>query len=233
MQRFKSDYKPTPRVHWCAICEVKYDVEILPDDGASWAAMTIHDYFEKNKLVIDHGDLLSHATALAEVVRSSRGRRNNPWPLTRTFFELTSRARYFVHFTSWGMSHKMIGALKMASMRVPVFGWASNVEAHVRAELTEYPDEAPNFTAKVFATDQLGWDAPHQKLVVIDGLIAFKGSTNLTNTGMRKADRGLDISEIVTDYAEVTKLNNEYFAPVWRRITAPEDVFAPYANIDW
>lgn len=39
----------------------------------------------------------------------------------RTFFEVVSRARYFVHFTSWGISHVMIGALKMTSMRVPVY----------------------------------------------------------------------------------------------------------------
>ena len=83
---------------------------------------------------IDHRDLFAHATALAEVVeRSRRG-----WPTMRTFFEAISRAQYFVHFTSWGISHVMIGALKMTSMRVPVYGFVSNVAAHVRAELTEY-----------------------------------------------------------------------------------------------
>ena len=29
-----------------------------------------------------------------------------------------------------------------------------------------------------------------------------------------------------TDYAQVTDLNNKYFAPVWRQITAPDDVFS-------
>jgi hypothetical protein len=146
--------------------------------------------------------------------------------LTRTLFEVISRARYFIHFTSYGMSHKMIGALKLASMRVPVYGWASNVESHVRVELIEYPDEAPNFTAKVIPSDRLApRDAPHQKLLAVGGLVAFKGSANLTNAGLRRADRGLDISEVVTDYTEVTKLNNKYFAPVWRGLTAPEDTF--------
>ena len=64
-----------------------------------------------------------------------------------------------IHFTSRGMNHKMIGALKLASMRA-VYGWASSVEAHARVELTEYPDEAPNFTAKVFATDSRTWMLP-------------------------------------------------------------------------
>ena len=56
----------------------------------------------------------------------------------RTFFEVISRAGYFIHFSSWGISHVMIGALKMASARVPVHGFVSDVEAHAKAELTEY-----------------------------------------------------------------------------------------------
>lgn len=61
--------------------------------------------------------------------------------------------------------------------------------------------------------------------MIVDGLVAFKGSANLTNAGPRRADRGLDISEVVTDFEQVTDLNNKYFAPVLRRITAPEDTF--------
>ena len=219
--------------------------------------VTTDSYFQDHGLVIDHADLLSHATTLAEVVRRSHGGKDpliqvvrisrskgrwpevvetplvkDPWPTTRTFFEVVSRARYFIHFATWGISHKMIGALKLASMRVPVYGWASNVESHVRVELNEYPDETPNFTAKVMPSDQHApFDSPHQKLVVVDGPVAFKGSANLTNSGMRKADRGLDIHETVTDYAEVTKLNNKFFAQVWKTATAPGDTFDPYPHV--
>jgi len=63
----------------------------------------------------------------------------------------------------------------MASMRVPVYGFASNVEPNTRAELTEYPTEAPNFTVKVIPTEQTAFDAPHQKLLVVDGRVAFRG----------------------------------------------------------
>jgi phosphatidylserine/phosphatidylglycerophosphate/cardiolipin synthase-like enzyme len=86
--------------------------------------------------------------------------------------------------------------------------------------------------AKVMPSDQRApFDSPHQKLVVVDGLIAFKGSANLTNTGMRRADRGLDIHETVTDYADVTRLNNKFFAPVWKIVTAPGDTFDPYPHV--
>ena len=225
MYTVKWDLSVKPTAYSCRVCGVKYDVELGSGE-------TIGGLFEEEKWFIDHTDLFSHATTFAEVIRKSRGRAfpaytSAPWPVTRTFFEVISRARYFIHFTSWGISHKMIGALKLASVRVPVDGWASNVEGHARVELTEYPDEAPNFRAKVFGSDRgVPYDAPHQKLVIVDGLVAFKGSANLTNAGMRRADRGLDIHETVTDYAEVATLNNEYFSPTWRRVTAPADTFA-------
>lgn len=230
MTRFATDYKQRPIVHTCKVCSVRYDVE-MTEPEYPWSE-TIFEYFKKNGLEIDHADLLSHATTLAEVVRESRGLgrrslRNESWPTMRTFFEVVSRARYFVHFCSWGMSHQLIGALKMASMRVPVYGFASNLDASARTELTEYPTEAPGLTAKAIPTEQNIYDAPHQKLLIVDGLVAFKGSANLTNAGLRRADRGLDLSETVTDYEQVTELNNKYFAPVWRRITAPEDVYVP------
>lgn len=232
MPTYNVNFKPEPAEYSCPVCAVKYDVAIEfvddPDWNPSWNIST-HDYFKRHGLVLDHDDLLSHATVLAKVIRDSRARR--PWPTMRTFFEVVSRARYFVHFTSWGISHIMIGALKMTSMRVPVYGFVSNVEAHVRAELMDYPTEAPGLTAQVIPSSQGIYDAPHQKLLIIDGLVAFKGSTNLTNAGPRRADRALDISEAVTDFAEVTELNNKYFAPVWRQITAPAEIYsANYGN---
>lgn len=227
------DFKQAKRVnrtdpfrYWCPVCGVEY----VDDDN--WAGTSIWSQFRVEGWTLDHRELFAYATALAQVVRNSRSRVlplsgiRKPWPMTRTFLELVSRARYFVHFASWGISHIPIGALKMASMRVPVYGFVSDVDANTRAELTDFPDETPQLTAKVIPSSQLLFDAPHQKLVVVDGLVAFKGSMNLTNTGLRRADRLLDISELVTDFAEVTELNNKYFAPVWRRLTAPEDTFA-------
>jgi phosphatidylserine/phosphatidylglycerophosphate/cardiolipin synthase-like enzyme len=211
----------------CPVCEVTFVGDI--DDSDPWGA-SVDKHFRDNGWVIDHNELIPHATALAKVVRQSRGQGNTffstkQWPTMRTLFEVISRAKYFVHFTTWGISHQLIGALKMASMRVPVYGFASSIEAHARAELTDFPDETPNLQAKVIPSSDSIHDAPHQKIIVIDGLVAFKGSTNLTNAGARRADRGLDVSELVTDSIEVTKLNNRYFAPVWRKLHAPGDTY--------
>lgn len=223
MRSIETDYKQTPYKRSCTVCGVEF---VEDPDSERWGGRAdsseIFDHFKHEGWIVDHRDLFDHATVLADLIYKSRTRR---WPTMRTFFEVISRARYFVHFTSWGISHVMIGALKMASMRVPVYGFVSDVAAHARAELTEFPREAPQLTAKAIPSAQGIYDAPHQKILIIDGLLAFKGSTNLTNAGPWRADRGLDITEVVTDFQQVTDLNNKYFAPVWRRITAPEDIY--------
>ncbi len=163
----------------------------------------------------------AHATVLTKLVRESRATEyREPWPTMRLFLEALARARHFIHFTSWGISHVMIGALKSTSMRVPIYGFVSNVETHARVELVEYPSEAPQLHTRVIPTSQGIYDAPHQKIIIIDGLLAFKGSTNLTAAGMRRADRGLDLSEVVTNFRQVAELNNRYFSPVWKRLTS-------------
>jgi hypothetical protein len=213
-------HEPPHRVAYsCPECSTRLELDV-------WFGKTetVPSQMRREGYVIDQRNLFPHATALARLVRDSRGTGDaEPWPTMRLFFEVLAHAQHFVHFTSWGISHVMIGALKSVSMRVPVHGFVSHVENHARVELTEYPSEAPQFHARVIPTSQGIYDAPHQKIIIIDGLLAFKGSTNLTGAGMRRADRGLDLSEVVTDFQQVTDLNNRYFAPVWRQLNLVED----------
>jgi hypothetical protein len=111
----------------------------------------------------------------------------------------------------------MIGALKVIAQDVAVRGIVSNVSGETAAELIEYANDVPpgNFEVKVFGSGSGLHDVPHQKLIVVDGLLAFKGSANLTIPAWRKAADGLDIIEAVTDVEEVVQLHNRYFSPVW------------------
>ena len=108
------------------------------------------------------------------------------------------------------MTHVLIGALKLISHRIAVRGIVSGVRDDTAEELREHSDDAPNFQCIVFET---GPDAPHGKLIIVDGLVAIKGSANLTHQAWRKTRRGLEILEIVTDVTQVRDLNNKYFAP--------------------
>lgn len=73
----------------------------------------------------------------------------------------------------------------------------------------------PSSFIKHFLRDGQWHEAPHQKLIVVDGLLAFKGAANLTLTGWRKAAKGLDHVEVVTKTEEIIDLHNRLFAPVW------------------
>ena len=51
--------------------------------------------------------------------------------------------------------------------------------------------------------------------MIIDGLIAIKGSTNLTLTGWRKVNQDLELLEVVTSVNNIIDLNNRLFSPLW------------------
>jgi hypothetical protein len=66
-------------------------------------------------------------------------------------------------------------------------------------------------------------DEPHHKIVIIDGLIAFKGLANLTHTAWRSLSNGMDILEVVTETDEVIKLHNYFFSPLWAKRSNVKD----------
>jgi hypothetical protein len=202
---------------FCPVCNVDFiRGEYAPEDKGAI------QWFREQGSAISLGTVLfEHARVMANLVKESRGGEwNDPWPTMRLLFEVLSRARSFVHFASWGISHQLVGVLKLTSMRVPVYGFVSSADRQITSELTEFGKETPRLKAKVISPRATNFEAPHQKLLIVDGLLAFKGSTNLTSQAIRKADTGLDVSEVITDYQAVADFNNRFFAPVWKKITA-------------
>jgi phosphatidylserine/phosphatidylglycerophosphate/cardiolipin synthase-like enzyme len=144
----------------------------------------------------------------------------------RGLLKALSIAQKFVHFTTYGgIPHLLIGALKVTAQRVRVRGIVSGARGEVLSEgtvseLTNYRDEAPEMHVKIYDPSLTGFAAmPHQKLIIIDGLLAFKGSANLTLAGWRKAAEGRDTVDVVTDVDQVIELNNRLFAPIWAELS--------------
>jgi phosphatidylserine/phosphatidylglycerophosphate/cardiolipin synthase-like enzyme len=163
---------------------------------------------------------MEHAQVLAQTARwyKEQGHLDSLSPLG-ALYQALSEARMFVHFTTYGLDYEMIGALKMVGQRVPVRGIVSGVDANT-SELTNSTDEATWLELKLYDSVRMnsrnGYQRmPHQKLVLIDGLLAFKGSANLRAQAWRKAADSLEVVEVVTDVDEVVNLNNRYFAPIW------------------
>jgi len=140
-----------------------------------------------------------------------------PFPYLKALLQSFSLAKSFIHFVSTGYSPFMDGALKLAAQRVEVNGVVSGTSRSIANMLSsdvENVDESKKFELRPMLMER-DVDIPHQKLVVIDGLLAFKGSANLYESSWRKAERGQEQVEIVTDVAEVVELNNRFFSTAW------------------
>src|SRR5262245_23699275 len=72
---------------------------------------------------------ITHCQALAQTARLIR--QPLDWfPPLRALLTAFGQAEQFIHFTSFNISHVLIGALKMAAQRVKVRGVVSNVDAN-------------------------------------------------------------------------------------------------------
>ena len=210
----KSTKSPDGNPH-CPVCGVEY----LP--SKLYPRWRVDEYLASQGcgLVSQFDNMLKQCIDLARTTAPSSPLENEQPPLNN-LLEALSLAKAFVHFTSFGIDQFFIGALKLVAQRVPVRGIVSNVDSErTLDELTAFAKDAPhgNFAIKHFLRDGAYYEAPHQKLIVVDGLLAFKGGANLTLNGWRKAAKKpvLDHVEVVTRTDEVIALHNRLFAPVW------------------
>jgi phosphatidylserine/phosphatidylglycerophosphate/cardiolipin synthase-like enzyme len=158
---------------------------------------------------------IGHCQVLAGIARQISSKDHRWRTLLHSLLQALAESQQFVHFVSFGISWQFVGVLKLAAQKKTVRGVISNADRESVSELVEFRDDAPRLHVHAFGQDKQLQDVPHHKLIIVDGLLAFKGSANLTLPGWRKAEKGLEIIEVVTDIAEVTRLHNEYFSPLW------------------
>jgi phosphatidylserine/phosphatidylglycerophosphate/cardiolipin synthase-like enzyme len=196
---------------YCPVCRVEYAF-----DG-NFKIEPFRAYFQKQGLYIDIDNPIQHIKNLNHI--ANKVQQDSPhYPPLKGLFESIKEAQKFIHFTTFGINQQILGALKLAAQNIKVRGIVSLPpdQAWLLPELECYRNEAPGLEIKAVCAVSRNWEElPHQKLVVIDGLLAFKGSVNLTQTAWRKAARGYDQLEVLTDVEKVMNLHNRYFSPVW------------------
>lgn len=202
----------------CPVCGVEY--------VATKQFPTAAAYLRRRGLELRVENLMEHCRGLAEIAHHMRESLIAPqpyYPPMRALLASFAAAHSFVHFTTYGMSALLLGTLKLAAQRVDVRGVVSGLkhEGMIR-EIEEYADESPRLNLKIFPQDARYF--PHQKIIVIDGLLAFKGSANMTDFGWRKAAVGHEVIEPVTNVNEVVDLHNRFFSPVWSGEAAGERI---------
>jgi phosphatidylserine/phosphatidylglycerophosphate/cardiolipin synthase-like enzyme len=174
-----------------------------------------------NPRSIEFADLSGHARDLARIARKFNSRAHNEFvtytPLKALLHALTL-ARRFVHFTSFGLSPFMLGILTSVAQRANVDGVVSIISSGAASTITlakNYNESiGSRLELRALGGEHSNLRLPHQKLVVIDGLIAFKGSANFTDYAWNNALEGLELIEVVTDVHEVTRLNVSVQSPV-------------------
>jgi hypothetical protein len=167
-------------------------------------------------------DAMDHAKELAGFARLLRSVEGQP-PL-RVLVSCLLRARAFVHFTTFGISQAILGALAAVSEFAPVSGIVSNVDSGTIKEIEQLCKDFTHLDIRAVPRSSGDEDLIHSKLIVIDGLLALGGSANLTTGAWRKAAANKERLDIVTDVQRVTQDNNRYFATHWAEFQRDVDV---------
>src|SRR6266853_1589464 len=110
-----------PAMYWCPSC-----FGLITDLNRNSLQNCSHCgvLYEINPLS-EIEDLIWHTKRLGIVCRNFRVETPSYSPLC-ALFEALSKARAFIHFTSFNMSDMMLGALKIISQKVQVCGIVSN-----------------------------------------------------------------------------------------------------------
>ena len=196
----------------CSVCRLEY----VPTNNYSRSAMA--SYLADMSCYIKSSDDVNHARQLAKIGKDVR-RRDPHYPPVRGLMEALSRARDFVHFTTSNMSRVMVGALKVTAQRIAVRGIVSALDSALLAELVDYREEAPGLSVKTYNSDDNETQRLNPNMIVIDGLLAFKGPTNLTMSEWRKAALDSRDETVLTEVEEIIALHNGNFSPRWAKMS--------------
>lgn len=216
----KAPVLPSEELRWqyvngeltCGVCEE----EIHEDDWEWFVEHRPADADENLSELAAVAGLLPPHTSVTEM---------DIEPLSLVFRAIHA-AKWFIHFTTFSVDTTFLGVLKAASHKVRVRGLVGNLSPFVRESLEAMDAfnhrqyESP-FLILGDTVDNPRIDAIHTKLLIIDGVLAIKGSANLNVNAYKKAGKkfATEAIEAVSSPVQVARLNNSYFARHWGRHT--------------
>jgi phosphatidylserine/phosphatidylglycerophosphate/cardiolipin synthase-like enzyme len=179
-------------------------------------------------LKIRFGDSpIVHAMELARLAERLRDISDENPPL-RVLMKLLSTSRAFVHVASFNFDDFTLALLEMAAQTTSIAAIFAGIHSGTSNILNNVPSEAPDLECRV---EEVRNDRHHEKLIIVDGLLAIIGSANLTRQAWRKVAANIEIIEVITDIERVAQLNNNRFSPLWKR--AEPGSQTSYDIMDW
>jgi hypothetical protein len=224
---FNAPYDWKGRSAKCPVCGVIYQAT------ETYAFHQVGNYLAEYGLSVKIENPIEHGKKLAGIAYHL-GKAESYYPPMKALLEAIDSAQHFIHFTTYGLSRSIYGALKLKAQTISIKGIASNIQSDFAKEIRETKAEAEKLELVIFEQNlpSKDWDSiPHQKLIVIDGLLAFKGAANMTESGWRKSATGRDLIETVTNVQEVAKLHNSLFSPVWAQFSNIGNEISMYEDV--
>lgn len=196
----------------CPACSIEY----VPSDSYDSA----REYLEASGYRSRFRDLLGHARALAILSGRFSGEYANPLAMLVRLF---NSAQEFIHFVSHGLDLVMLGILAATSERVRVYGVVNNSAPSAVKEIQTLRDDFRRLELRTYDNPADRFGGPHQKLLVVDGLIGLTGSANLTTNSYRQAANAHNMINVITDTDEVADINNKFFSTAWLSVCPPSE----------
>lgn len=224
---FKAPYDLKEETAKCSVCGVKYTTT------ENYTFHQVGNYLSKKGLSVKIENPIEHGKKLAGIAYRL-GKAESSYPPMKALFEAIDSAQHFIHFTTYGLSYSIYGALKLKAQSISIKGIASNIQPDFAKEIREHNKEAEKLEIQIFeqGLPSKDWESiPHQKLIVIDGLLAFKGAANMTESGWRKSANGRDLIETVTNVQKIAKLHNNLFSPIWAQLSKTDNEISMYEKI--
>lgn len=176
------------------------------------------------------GNIVDHSRKLASIADAmEQSLKDKKTPPLRILLSALLCAENFIHLTSYGLNHTMLGGLKLIAQAVDVRGLIANADDNLCSAINDYKEENPRLDlVAIRATKtyrQVKDQIPHQKLIIIDGLLAFAGSTNFTLQAWRNAREGLEHIEIITEIGKIQDLHDRLFSQHWCKLNPFSKVY--------
>lgn len=175
-------------------------------------------YFDTKGLIdIESKDTMTHVLKLAKIgSEMQRGIKDRKISPMYVLLEALLAAESFVHISTYGIHQVLLGSLKILSHKIDVRGIISNADGEIATEIRKHENEHPRMKLIPIPQTTRSENTPHAKLIIIDGLLAFKGSVNFTLAGWRKLAKSRNEElDVITDVGRIQELNNTLISENW------------------
>jgi hypothetical protein len=203
----------------CPVCRLTFvNSGVLNPEYTNYDRMREFYRTEAPSLTIDYKNITDHCKRLAVVANRFDGDDNLKRDI---YFQALNEAKYFVHFMTWGNVGEIFqSAFKMISLRkVRIRGITANSNRPLEFKNSFFGGyEIYNISNTATSNGYRDNSMPHQKITIIDGLLMFKGSANLSKASWEAADADGELIEISTNLDEIVKTHNKLFSPWWQKV---------------